>query len=68
MVLDNGVSWSSSTKAFGFSALRAGWVVTRDRELARSLRSSSHYFHVVPPLPSLALAAELLGHADELVG
>jgi aspartate/methionine/tyrosine aminotransferase len=66
MALDNGVSWSSTTKAFGFSALRAGWVVTRDTELASALRSASHYFHVDPPLASMALATQVLDHADEL--
>lgn len=64
--LDNGVSWSSTTKVFGFSALRAGWVVTRDREFAQACRSASHYFHVDPPLASLAVATSVLQHADEL--
>jgi aspartate/methionine/tyrosine aminotransferase len=66
VTLENGVSWSSTTKAFGFSALRAGWVVTRDREFAHACRSASHYFHVDPPLASLALATQVLEHADEL--
>jgi aspartate/methionine/tyrosine aminotransferase len=66
VTLENGVSWSSTTKAFGFAALRAGWVVTRDREFAHACRSASHYFHVDPPLASLALATQVLQHADEL--
>lgn len=66
VTLENGVSWSSTTKAFGFAALRAGWVVTRDREFAHACRSASHYFHVDPPLASLALATSVLQHADEL--
>lgn len=67
LAIDNGVSWSSSTKAFGFSALRAGWVVTRDVQVAEAFRRASHYFHVDPPLTSLALATEVLDHAEELV-
>ena len=27
LVAPNGISWSSTTKCFGFSALRAGWIV-----------------------------------------
>lgn len=65
--IDNGVSWSSSTKAFGFSALRAGWVVTRDAEVAAAFQQSADYFHAEPPLASLALATEVLAHGAELV-
>jgi aspartate/methionine/tyrosine aminotransferase len=68
MAIENAVSWSSATKAFGFAALRAGWVVARDRETAQAFRSASHYFHVDPPLASLALATEVMRHADELAG
>jgi aspartate/methionine/tyrosine aminotransferase len=66
VAIENGVSWSSATKCLGFAALRAGWVVTRDVELAQALRSSSLYFHVDPPLASLALATRVLRHAAEL--
>lgn len=66
VTLDNAVSWSSTTKAFGFAALRAGWVVSRDREFAQACRSASHYFHVDPPLASLAVATSVLQHAEEL--
>lgn len=66
LAIDNGVSWSSATKVLGFSALRAGWVVTRDVELAASLRAAALYFHVDPPLASLALATRALRHAPEL--
>jgi len=67
LTIDNGVSWSSTTKAFGFSTLRAGWVVARDPELAAAFRNASAYFHVSPPLGSLALASEVLDHAAILV-
>lgn len=66
VAIDNGVSWSSTTKCFGFAALRAGWVVTRDPELAQALRGSSLYFHVDPPLASLALATRVMRHGPEL--
>lgn len=66
VAIDNGVSWSSGTKCFGFSALRVGWVVTRDREAAQAFRLASHYAHVDPPLPSLAIATQVMRHASEL--
>jgi hypothetical protein len=66
VTLDNGVSWSSVTKAFGFAALRAGWVVTRDREFAQACRTAGLYFNPDLPIASLALATEVLEHADEL--
>jgi aspartate/methionine/tyrosine aminotransferase len=66
VTLDNGVSWSSTTKAFGFAALRAGWMVSGDREFAQACRSASHYFHVDVPLASLALATRVLQHAKQL--
>lgn len=65
VAIDNGVSWSSATKCFGFSALRTGWVVTRDREAAQAFRLAAHYFHVDPPLASLALTTEVLRRAGE---
>jgi aspartate/methionine/tyrosine aminotransferase len=68
VTLDNGVSWSSTTKVFGFAALRVGWVVCRDREFAQACRAASHYFHVDPPLASLAVATSVLQHADMLTG
>ena len=66
VAIDNGVSWSSGTKCFGFSALRTGWVVTRDREAAQAFRLAAHYLHVDPPLPSLAIATQVMRRADSL--
>lgn len=66
VAIDNGVSWSSGTKCFGFSALRTGWVVTRDRDAAQAFRLAANYFHVDPPLASLAIATQVLRHAGEL--
>jgi aspartate/methionine/tyrosine aminotransferase len=66
LVADNAVSWSSTTKCFGFSALRAGWIVTRDPEVAKTMRAASHYFHVDFPLPTAALAARVLREAPAL--
>jgi aspartate/methionine/tyrosine aminotransferase len=66
VAIDNGVSWSSTTKAFGFSALRAGWIVTRDRDAAQAFRLAANYFHVDPPLASLAMATQIMLRAPEL--
>nr|WP_255216148.1 aminotransferase class I/II-fold pyridoxal phosphate-dependent enzyme [Pseudenhygromyxa sp. WMMC2535] len=66
LAIDNGLSWSSTTKCFGFAALRAGWAVTRDRDAAQALRLASHYLHVDPPLPALAMAAVVMRRAEAL--
>jgi aspartate/methionine/tyrosine aminotransferase len=66
VAIDNGVSWSSTTKCFGFAALRAGWIVTRDRDAAQAFRLAANYFHVDPPLSSLAMATQVMQHAPEL--
>jgi len=66
VAIDNGLSWSSAGKCFGFAALRTGWTVTRDRDFAQALRTAAHYFHVDPPLASLALATQVLAQAAPL--
>src|SRR6185503_4183049 len=49
-VAKNAVSWSSTTKCMGFSALRAGWIVTPDLDAARAIRLATDYLHVYPPI------------------
>ncbi len=66
LVLDNGVSWSSTTKTFGFSALRAGWIVTRNPDAARAMRQAAHYLHVDVPVSSALLGARVLKNAPGL--
>jgi len=65
-VAKNAVSWSSTTKCMGFSALRAGWIVTTDPDAARAIRLATDYLHVYPPVATTRLATRVLGHADEL--
>lgn len=66
LVAENTVSWSSATKCFGFAALRAGWIVTRNPEAARSVRNAAEYLHVFPPVTTARLAALALGQAPAL--
>ena len=66
VTIDNGVSWSSTTKCFGFSSLRTGWIVTRDRDAAQAFRLAANYFHVDLPLASLAMATQIIQRAPEL--
>jgi aspartate/methionine/tyrosine aminotransferase len=66
-VARNGISWSSTTKAFGFSALRAGWIVAPDPDAARAIRSATDYLHVHPPTSTVALGTRVLRRADALV-
>lgn len=66
LVADNCVSWSSSTKCFGFSALRAGWIVASDPELSRVVRAATDYLHVDEPVSTLALGARVLRDSARL--
>jgi hypothetical protein len=66
LVARNGISWSSTTKAFGFSALRAGWIVSADPDAARAIRSASAYLHVHPPVATTMLGKRVLDSADAL--
>lgn len=66
-VLDNGVSWSSTTKAFGFSALRVGWIVSNSPETAELMALAGHYLHVDIPVPSAHIATKVLDQAETLV-
>lgn len=65
-VAKNAVSWSSTTKCMGFSALRAGWIVTPDPDAAKAIRSATDYLHVYPPVATARLATRVLAHADAL--
>ncbi len=65
-VAKNTVSWSSTTKCFGLSALRAGWIVTPDPDAARAIRAASDYLHVTPPVATARLAARALDRGPEL--
>lgn len=65
-IAPNCVSWSSTTKCFGFSALRSGWIVAGDPEVARAVRAASNYLHVDAPVSSLQLGARVLAQADAL--
>ncbi len=65
-VAPNCISWSSSTKAFGFSSLRAGWIVTGDPDAARAIRAASDYLHVYPPVATTALGRRVLTRATTL--
>lgn len=62
--LDNGVSWSSATKCFGFSALRAGWIVTRDPAAQKLIREAAAYLHVYVPLATALLGSRVLRDAE----
>ncbi|MEM6992334.1 MAG: aminotransferase class I/II-fold pyridoxal phosphate-dependent enzyme [Myxococcota bacterium] len=65
-VADNCVSWSSSTKCFGFSALRAGWIVAGQPETARAIRAATDFLHVHPPMATVELGQRVLAQAERL--
>ncbi|MCA9650703.1 MAG: aminotransferase class I/II-fold pyridoxal phosphate-dependent enzyme [Myxococcales bacterium] len=65
-VATNCISWSSCTKCFGFSALRAGWIVAGDPDAARVIRAATDYLHGDEPVSTLELGARVLADADRL--
>ncbi|MBV1860017.1 MAG: aminotransferase class I/II-fold pyridoxal phosphate-dependent enzyme [Nannocystaceae bacterium] len=64
-VAPNCISWSSTTKAFGHSSLRAGWIVSADRDAASAIRAATDYLHVYPPVATGVLGARVLRSAAD---
>lgn len=64
-VAPNCISWSSTTKAFGHSSLRAGWIVSADPDAARAIRAATDYLHVYPPVATGVLGARILRNAGD---
>lgn len=58
-------SVSSVTKAYGLGGLRLGWVIA-PADWAEALRRIQDYTTVIAPGPSIALARQVLGRADEV--
>lgn len=65
-VAPNCISWSSSTKCFGFSALRTGWIVTGSAQSARAIRAATDYLYASEPVSTLRLGARVLRDSDRL--
>lgn len=65
-VARNTVSWSSTTKCFGLSALRAGWIVTPDPDAARAIRAAGDYLHVHLPVATTRLGARAVQEGEPL--
>ncbi len=65
-VAPNCISWSSTTKCFGFSALRAGWVVAGSPETSRVIRAAADYLHVDEPVSTLQLGTRVLRDSARL--
>lgn len=68
VAVDNAISWSSTTKAFGFGALRAGWIVSRNKACAEAMAMAAHYLQVDMPHASLELATRVLCNSAMLEG
>lgn len=64
LTIDNGISWSSTSKCFGFGALRVGWIVAPSDEVANTIRRAASYLHMTLPNPSLQLATWVLDDAE----
>lgn len=65
-VASNCVSWSSTTKAFGFAALRSGWILTPDRDMARALTLATDYLFAQMPPSATLLGRRVLEQAPTL--
>lgn len=65
-VATNCISWSSSTKCFGFSALRAGWIVAGSESTAKLIRTATDYLHVDEPVSTLLLGTRVLRESERL--
>ncbi len=65
-MLETGISWSSTTKCFGVSAARAGWIVTRHEAALAALKDASRYLHVEVPVATSLMGRRVLTHADAL--
>jgi hypothetical protein len=66
LVAPNCISWSSATKCFGFSALRAGWIVAGTAEASRAIRTATNYLHVDEPVSTMILGARVLRESERL--
>lgn len=65
-VADNAISFSSTSKALGLPSLRVGWLVTRDPDAARDLKTAPDFLHSRLPAATARLAAAALARADDL--
>lgn len=63
VIAPNTVSWSSCTKAFGVGALRAGWIVTPNIDLAKAINAASDYMFSYPPASMGLLGTRVLEQA-----
>lgn len=66
LVAPNCISWSSTTKCFGFPALRAGWIVAGTPEASRIIRTATNYLYVDEPVSTLMLGTRVLREAERL--
>ncbi len=66
LTVPNAVSWSSTTKCFGYGALRAGWLVASSPEIAKALHASADYLNFDYPVATALLGTRVLERAEPL--
>lgn len=66
-VYEKGVSLNVMSKAYGFSGLRIGWIMTKDAELLKRMERYKHYLSICNGAPSERLAIIALRAKDRIL-
>ncbi|TPV96402.1 MAG: aminotransferase class I/II-fold pyridoxal phosphate-dependent enzyme [Myxococcales bacterium FL481] len=65
VTIDNAISWSSTSKCFGFGALRIGWMIAPNPEVAGAIERMAAFLYMTVPNASLQLATAVLARSEE---
>lgn len=66
-VYEKGLSLNVMSKAYGFSGLRIGWIMTKDTELLQQMERYKHYLSICNAAPSERLAIIALRSKDRIL-
>lgn len=65
--MKKGISLNVMSKAYGFSGLRIGWIVTKDSALLQNMECYKHYLSICNSAPSERLAIIALKAKDTIL-
>jgi len=66
-VYEKGLSLNVMSKAYGFSGLRIGWIMTKDTKLLQKMERYKHYLSICNAAPSERLAIIALRAKDRIL-
>lgn len=66
-VYEKGISLNVMSKAYGFSGLRIGWIVTKEPELLQKMERYKHYLSICNSAPSERLAIIALKAREKIL-